>query len=94
MSQWREVVGYAGKYQVSDTGAVWSQSTHKFLEPLTIHGHTYVRLYCGKRQRNTPVARIVAEAFIPNPENFPWVNHIDGDVHNNNMSNLMWKNPN
>ena len=93
MDQWREVVGYEGKYQVSETGDVWSHSTHKYLEPLMIHGYLYCRLWNGRRQRNVPIHRIVAETFIENPDAKPWINHKDGNILNNHMSNLEWVSP-
>ena len=54
-------------------------------------GYCYVSLANGKKTHSSfRVHRLVAEAFIPNPYNKPQVNHIDGDVTNNNVNNLEW----
>lgn len=50
----------------------------------------YVCLYNNGNDYNLSVSRIVAKAFIPNPENKPIVHHIDGNPFNNDVSNLMW----
>ena len=90
MNNWKEVVGYEGKYQVSTEGDVWSYSTSKYLEPLQVKGVWCCRLYDGKRQRHVPIHEIVAKVFVENPEGLPKVCHIDGNIHNNNMTNLKW----
>lgn len=95
--EWRDVV--PGKYQVSNTGRVkslarWGQSINRErvwlcemeMTPSNVLGYRTVTLD-GKPQR---VHRLVAMAFIPNPEGKPFVNHIDGNKANNDVRNLEW----
>lgn len=80
-------------YAVSLDGRVINLATGKCKVPTDNHsgkGYLYVDLYKdGKRHRKF-IHRIVAEAYIPNPLNLPFVNHIDGNPKNNNYKNLEW----
>lgn len=94
------VVGYEGIYEVSSVGTVHScQRTTidgKHLERRKLNGgcypngYEYMGLRKDSKNRMVMVHRIVAEAFIPNPNNLPCVNHKDGNKHNNNVANLEW----
>lgn len=53
-------------------------------------GYLTLRLYKDNKGKNCYIHRLVAEAFIPNPENKPTVNHINGDKHDNRAKNLEW----
>ena len=86
--QWRAVEGYP-EYEVSNLGRVRKNGK---LTPLHRVGKGYLRTTLQKdgKQKQDYIHRIVAKAFIPNPENKPTVNHIDGDKNNNRVSNLEW----
>lgn len=87
-----------GLYQVSDKGRVQSLNYGNtgrtaLLRPIKLYGYSRVRLYKDNKYnkyRNFYIHRLVAEAFIPNPENKPDVNHKDGDKQNNISTNLEW----
>lgn len=101
---WRDIKGYEGLYQVSNMGNVKSLSRKvkclnnkyrtingKVLKIMQMNnGYLFVGLWKNNKTERKLVHRIVAETFIPNPENKPEVNHIDGDKHNNNVENLEW----
>lgn len=104
---WKDIKGYKGLYQVSNLGRVKSleryQQNHSKLQKVeeklkTIHtksnGYQYVQLYKDNIMKNLHIHRLVAQAFIPNPENKPQINHIDGNKQNNNIDNLEWSTSN
>lgn len=91
---WKEVKDYEGLYSVSNTGKVYSHKRNKLLSATTTGwshgGYCVVCLSKNGKQKMKYAHRLVAEAFIPNPENKPEVNHIDHDNHNNLVTNLEW----
>ena len=95
--EWRDIEGYEGLYQVSNLGRVRSLNCrgHKgcmgILTPrLDGKGYEMVALYKEGKARNIKVHRLVAQAFIPNPNNYPQVNHKDENKTNNDVKNLEW----
>ena len=95
MSEWRDIAGYEGIYQISENGEVKSLSRidakgnirkEKLLSPCTNRGYFYYRL----GENSYSAHRLVAKAFIPNPNNYPQVNHKSGVKKENHYSNLEW----
>ena len=98
LETWRPVVGYEGLYEVSDFGDVRSLNylhTGKTRVLKLIKekkGYLLVNLYKEGKMKMYKAHRLVAQAFIDNPDNLPEVNHIDEDKTNNRVSNLEWCN--
>lgn len=104
---WKDIVGYEGSYMVSSFGRIKSLERNVIgangkrvfvrerimRQTYHVKGYKMVALTVGNRQKRCTVHRLVALSFIPNPENKPQVNHIDGKKMNNNFSNLEWVTP-
>ena len=97
IEEWRPVKGYEGKYEVSSLGNVRSLGRYTPFsrikgKMLTPKGTPYltVDLWSNNKGTSALVHRLVAIAFIPNPDNLPEVDHKDGDCTNNSVSNLQW----
>ena len=90
--KWLPVVGYEGLYEVSNKGNVRSLFRYKKqLKPSKgSNGYLSVELFKNKQGKRISIHRIVAIAFIPNPDNLPIVNHKDENKHNNCVENLEW----
>lgn len=102
MEQWKDIVGYEGYYEVSSLGRVRSKERilphnvndgiyvkkPKILKTQVKKGYVFVTVSIDGVRKSLPVHRLVAKAFLPNPENKPQVNHIDGDKTNNKLDNL------
>lgn len=99
--QWKDI--YDGNYSVSDSGLVKSNDRTinsatgirnylgKILKPeITQDGHCRVVISVGGKRQHIFVHRLVADAFIPNPNNFPVINHKDENPLNNSVDNLEW----
>ena len=88
---WRSPPDYEGLYMVSDSGLVKSLISDKILKPNHMNnGYLSVELFKDKKSKRILIHRLVAQTFIENPNNFPCVNHIDENKHNNNVNNLEW----
>ena len=96
---WADIVGYEGKYQVSTLGRVRSLMYHNtkeiyrvgYLRPAKDNkGYLRCALSKDNKLKTYKVHRLVAMAFIPNPDNYSQVNHIDGNKENNSVGNLEW----
>ena len=88
----KDVVGYEGLYAVTSCGKVWSYKNKKFLNPYTdgCRGYLQVNLCKDGKVKTYKIHRLVAEAYIPNPDNLPQVNHKDENKTNNCLQNLEW----
>ena len=88
----KNICNYEGLYKIDENGNVFSVRNNKFLKRMTFpSGYEYVHLCNGKgKTKLFRVHRLVAEAFIPNPDNSPEVNHKDGNKQNNSVDNLEW----
>jgi hypothetical protein len=103
MDDWKIIEGTNGRYSVSSAGQVranWADVPRRTkinrvrIEKVAVlaaylHTNGYWRINLGRKNRHY-VHRLVATAFLPNPENKPFVDHIDGDRTNNHVSNLRW----
>ena len=104
---WKDIEGYEGLYQVSNKGRVKSLSRlvvrvgkpnyitkEKILKCSELKGTGYPAVSLGSNNnfKSMLVHRLVAQAFIPNPDNLPEINHIDNNKNNNHVNNLEWCN--
>ena len=100
---WKDIEGYEGYYQVSNLGRVrsldrmigWRFGVKQFkkgtlLKPKKTRGYDCVGLSINRHSSYKRIHRLVAIAFIPNPDNLPQINHKDNNPHNNKADNLEW----
>jgi hypothetical protein len=102
--EWRDVVGYEDRYAISSFGRIVTKAAPflqgniyctprpKLRKPrITTYGYSSIDLTDGKKNTKTfLVHRLVAFAFIPNPDNYPFINHKDENPLNNSVDNLEW----
>lgn len=90
----KDIENYEGLYAITRDGKVWSHRTKKFLKPwIEGGGYFMVKLYKDGIKKEIKVHRLVAEAYLPNPNNLPFINHKDECKLNNNVENLEFCTP-
>ena len=98
MEEFKDIKGYEGLYQVSSLGRVKSLGNNKTKKEKILkliehsQGYLIVNLYKEGKRKTIKIHRLVAEAFIDNPNNYPIINHKDENPSNNNVENLEWCN--
>jgi hypothetical protein len=89
IEKWK-VIEITPNYSISNLGRIKNNKTNRILKPKKVRGYEYVCLRKDNKNLCKQVHRLVAKAFIPNPENKPCVNHKDYNRGNNCINNLEW----
>lgn len=90
---WKDIPGYEGRYKISNYGKVWSYFKKDFMSIyIDKDGYSRVALFKDGKQKQLQVHRLVAQTFIPNPDNLPVVRHKVSIVNggDNSVDNLQW----
>lgn len=87
----KDIKNYEGLYAVTSCGRIWSYKNNKFLKPqITANGYCQVKLYKNRIGKRFYIHRLVANAYIPNPNNLKTVDHKNNNKHHNYLKNLQW----
>jgi hypothetical protein len=91
MDSFEPLKGYEEHYSINRNGEVYSNSHKRILKPYNnSDGYINIGLCINSIQKKLSIHRLVALQFIPNPNNYPVIDHIDRNKHNNSLDNLRW----
>ena len=91
LEEWRDIPFYKGLYQISNLGRVRKIKTGRIIKGSKVAWHVLVTLFDKSLRKTFLLHRLVAIAFVPNPENFKYIVHLDSNPYNNKASNLVWQ---
>ena len=87
----KDIQGFEGLYAATSCGKIWSYKSKRFLKPkLRSNGYLEVTLCKDATKTSYLVHRLIAQTYIPNPDNLPQVSHLDESKDNNAVTNLCW----
>jgi hypothetical protein len=90
MNKWETIKGFED-YSININGLVKNNKTDRILKPMiSTSGYVFFHLVKDKKKYTKYLHRLIGEIFIPNPDNLPQIDHIDGNKLNNDISNLHW----
>ena len=91
IEKWVDIEGYEKEYQISNYGRLKSLKNNLIMKPMiATNGYLIACLWKNGKQKKYVIHRLVAKAFLDNPNNYKEVNHIDEDKNNNNVNNYEW----
>lgn len=88
---WIPIIGFEDRYEIDEFGNVFNKSTNSIMNPyITNKGYKVIDLYKDGKRHKFLIHRLVAIHFVPNPNNYPIVLHLDNVKTNTHYTNLVW----